>query len=365
MGGAELRDRGAAARTEATGATVGREVDLVGDKAGAARSAPRRKTDRRPLHDEPVRPVVGSSRPHERRLRPTEPSAAGSGGSGLAPGLYVVATPIGNLGDLGERAKATLAAADAVVCEDSRVTGLLLHRLGIERPLLVYNDHSAPRLRPKLLRRLAEGAALALVSDAGTPTISDPGYRLVRAALDAGITVRAVPGPCAPIAALSIAGLPTDRFLFAGFLPPRSAARKRELEELRPVRATLVLLESGPRLAALLRDAAEILGEREAVVARELTKLHEELRRGRLAQLAAMFGAEPPPRGELVVLIGPPEAKAPELAQEKVDAALREAAAHLPPGRAARRVAAATGRPAAELYRRLRELGHDGNQGEP
>jgi 16S rRNA (cytidine1402-2'-O)-methyltransferase len=273
----------------------------------------------------------------------------------LAPGLYVVATPIGNLGDLGQRALATLAQADAVVCEDSRVTGLLLHRLGLRRPLLVYNDHSAPRLRPELLARLRAGEALALVSDAGTPTISDPGYRLVKEALDAGLAVRTVPGPSAPIAALSIAGLPTDRFLFAGFLPARAAARRRELAELAPVRATLVLLESGPRLAALLADAAELLGDRPAAVARELTKLHEELRRGRLAELAAEARAAPPPRGELVVLIGPPEPVA-AAAGEELDAALRAAAARLPPGRAARLVAGVTGRPADELYRRLQEL---------
>lgn len=278
----------------------------------------------------------------------------------LAPGLYVVATPIGNLGDLGQRARDTLALADAVVCEDSRVTGLLLHRLGLARPLLVYNDHSAPRLRPELLARLRAGAALALVSDAGTPTISDPGYRLVKEALDAGLAVRAVPGPSAPIAALSIAGLPTDRFLFAGFLPARAAARRRELAELAPVRATLVLLESGPRLAALLADAAELLGDRPAAIARELTKLHEELRRGRLVELAAEARAAAPPRGELVVLIGPPERSAAVAAGEEVDAALRAAAARLPPGRAARLVAGATGRPADELFRRLQELRRGG-----
>lgn len=276
----------------------------------------------------------------------------------LAPGLHVVATPIGNLGDLGRRALATLAEADAVVCEDSRVTGLLLHRLGLSRPLLVYNDHSAARLRPELIARLAAGAALALVSDAGTPTISDPGYRLVKEALEAGIAVRAVPGPSAPIAALSIAGLPTDRFLFAGFLPARPAARRAELAELAPIRATLVLLESGRRLAALLADAAGILGDRPAALARELTKLHEELRRGRLDALAREVAAGPPPKGELVVLIGPPEraAAAAPTDPSRLDAALLEAAFRLPPGRAARQVAAATGLPADQLHRRLQEL---------
>lgn len=246
---------------------------------------------------------------------------------------------------------------------DRAATPVARHRLGIGRPLVVYNDHTAPRLRPELLRRLREGQALALVSDAGTPTISDPGYRLVREALEAGVVVRAVPGPCAPIAALSIAGLPTDRFLFAGFLPPRRAARRRELAGLAGIRATLVLFESGPRLAALLADAAELLGEREGAIAREITKLHEELRRGRLAELAAAAAAVPPPRGEIVVLIGPPaEPSAEALAPAALDAALLEAAARLPPGRAARAVAAATGRSARALYERLRRL-QDGERG--
>ncbi|MCS6878498.1 MAG: 16S rRNA (cytidine(1402)-2'-O)-methyltransferase [Geminicoccaceae bacterium] len=274
----------------------------------------------------------------------------------LAPGLYVVATPIGNLGDLSRRALETLAAADAVVCEDSRITGALLHRFGLDKPLVVYNDHSAPRVRPQLIARLAQGAALALVSDAGTPAISDPGYRLVREAHEAGIPVRCVPGPSAPIAALSIAGLPTDRFLFAGFLPPRREARRRELAALGAIPVTLVLLERGSRLPELLADAAELLGPRTAVVARELTKIHEEVRRGTLADLAAAYRTGPPPRGEIVVLLGPPERDAHEASEAAIDAALLEAAARLPPGRAAREVAAATGRKAEELYRRLQRL---------
>lgn len=293
------------------------------------------------------------SRPAAAAVHPIEGEPAGK----LEPGLYVVATPIGNLGDLSRRALATLAAVDAVVCEDSRVTGLLLHRFGMERPLLVYNDHTAARLRPELIARLRRGAALALVSDAGTPTISDPGYRLVKEAHEAGVAVRAVPGPCAPIAALSIAGLPTDRFLFAGFLPPRREARRRALAELRTVPATLLLLERGTRLADLLADAAEILGDRPAAIARELTKLHEELRRGRLAELAAAASAGPAPKGEIVLVIGPPEEPAAEVGDAAVETALLEASARLPPGRAAREVAAATGRPAEELYRRLLELG--------
>lgn len=353
MGEAELRGRTSAAGVEASGAGPARKLEARSARpAGAAGGSARRGA--RAAAAATARPLGGP----EGDPRGPRPRAEGglAAERALPPGLHVVATPIGNLGDLGARAIATLAAADAVVCEDSRVTGLLLHRLGIDRPLLVYNDHSAPRLLPSLLARLRAGAALALVSDAGTPTISDPGYRLVRAASEAGIAVRAVPGPSAPIAALSIAGLPTDRFLFAGFLPPRRAARRRELGGLATVRATLVLLESGPRLAALLADAAELLGDREAAIAREITKLHEELRRGRLATLAAAARAEPAPRGELVVLVGPPEEPASGAAAEAVDAALREAAAELPPGRAARLVAATTGLPAARLYHRLREL---------
>ncbi|MCS7267781.1 MAG: 16S rRNA (cytidine(1402)-2'-O)-methyltransferase [Geminicoccaceae bacterium] len=281
----------------------------------------------------------------------------------LAPGLYVVATPIGNLGDLSPRALETLAAADAVVCEDSRITGALLHRFGLDKPLVVYNDHSAPRVRPQLIARLAQGAALALVSDAGTPAISDPGYRLVKEAHEAGIPVRCVPGPSAPIAALSIAGLPTDRFLFAGFLPPRREARRRELAALGAIPVTLVLLERGSRLPELLADAAELLGPRTAVVARELTKIHEEVRRGTLADLAAVYRTGPPPRGEIVVLLGPPERDAQEASEAAIDAALLEAAARLPPGRAAREVAAATGRKAEELYRRLQRLRAERTEG--
>jgi 16S rRNA (cytidine1402-2'-O)-methyltransferase len=279
--------------------------------------------------------------------------------SKLEPALYVVATPIGNLGDVTERARATLAAADAVLCEDTRVTGRLLGRLGLKRPMLVYNDHNAARARPGLLDRLQGGQVLALVSDAGTPCISDPGYKLVREALAAGIPVRAVPGPSSAIAALSVSGLPTDRFLFLGFLPSRRAARRNALAEVAGIRATLVLFEAPGRLAALLDDAAELLGEREAVVARELTKLFEEQRRGKLGELAAIYAEGPPPRGEIVVVIGPGQADV-ETDQGEVDRLLESASATLPPRRAASAVAEATGRPANELYARLLELRRHG-----
>ena len=205
----------------------------------------------------------------------------------LAPGLHVVATPIGNLGDITLRALETLAGADVIACEDTRVTHKLLDRYGIARPQTPYHEHNAAKARPMLLRRLAEGAAIALVSDAGTPLISDPGYKLVRAAQDAGHPVTALPGASAVMAALAVAGLPTDQFLFVGFLPPKEAARRTRIAELARIPATLVLFETGPRLAATLADlAAGLGGQREAALCRELTKLHEEIRRGELAALA-------------------------------------------------------------------------------
>jgi len=275
--------------------------------------------------------------------------------SKLEPGLWVVATPIGNLGDVTTRARDVLLGADLVICEDTRVTAKLMARIGARRPMLSYNDHNAPRVRPGLLARLRGGAALALVSDAGTPCISDPGFKLVRAALDEGMAVRAVPGPSSVTAALSIAGLPTDRFLFVGFLPPRTAARHAALDEIAQVRATLVILESPGRLAALLADAAACLGSREAAVARELTKIYEEVRHGTLDELAAHYAAAATPKGEIVVLVGPPQADA-AVSLEDVDVRLGEALARLPPRRAAAEVAKATGLAANELYARVLEL---------
>src|SRR5579863_2187530 len=225
----------------------------------------------------------------------------------LAPGLHIVATPIGNLGDITLRALATLAGADLIACEDTRVTRKLLGRYGISTPLTAYHDHNAAKARPMLLRRLAEGAAIALVSDAGTPLVSDPGYKLVCAAQDAGRAVTALPGASALLAALAVAGLPTDQFLFAGFLPPKQAARRARIAELAPIPSTIVLFETGPRLAAALADLAAGLGPREATVCRELTKLHEEVRRGELAALAQELSGNEP-RGEIVVVVAPPPA---------------------------------------------------------
>jgi 16S rRNA (cytidine1402-2'-O)-methyltransferase len=267
----------------------------------------------------------------------------------------VVATPIGNLGDVSARAQATLAAADLVVCEDTRVTARLLQHLAVARPMQPYHEHNAAAVRPKLLRRLEAGEALALVTDAGTPCISDPGYKLVHAAAEAGIEVVAVPGPSAVLAALSIAGLPTDRFFFQGFLPNRSHGRRQALAELAGLKATLVFYESPQRLGEMLADCVAVLGVRPAAVARELTKRFEEVRRGPLDELAALY-AGTPPKGEVVVLVGPPAAGADIVDAESTDAALLEALRTAKPRAAAVMVAAATGRSANELYRRALEL---------
>jgi 16S rRNA (cytidine1402-2'-O)-methyltransferase len=267
-----------------------------------------------------------------------------------------VATPIGNLGDLSPRAAETLATAGLVLCEDTRVTGRLLHHLGLRRSLLAYHDHNAAEVRPRVLDALAAGTDVALVADAGTPTVSDPGYRLVREAAARGIEVVAVPGPSALLAALSVAGLPTDRFLFAGFLPAKSAARRAALGELRPVRATLVLYEAPTRLADCLADALAMLGPRPAAIARELTKRFEEVRRGTLAELAASVAAAAPPKGEIVLVIGPPDATADALDDGAIDAALRERMASCAPSAAAAAVAELSGRPRRELYRRALAL---------
>src|SRR3954470_9270563 len=227
----------------------------------------------------------------------------------LTPGLYLVATPIGNLRDITLRALEMLAAADLVACEDTRVTRKLFEHYGLSAPLIAYHDHNAETARPKILNKLAAGGAVALVSDAGTPLISDPGYKLVRAAAQAGHPVTAAPGPSAALMALTIAGLPTDRFFFEGFLPPKETARRARIAELARIPATLVLFESGPRLAATLADLAAGLGKREAAVARELTKLHEEVRRGDLSSLADDYAAGAETRGEMVIVIAPPLAE--------------------------------------------------------
>ncbi|MBI4184316.1 MAG: 16S rRNA (cytidine(1402)-2'-O)-methyltransferase [Proteobacteria bacterium] len=277
-------------------------------------------------------------------------------------GLVVVATPIGNVADIGGRAVAVLRAADLVACEDTRLTGRLFKRLGIATPLLAYHDHNAERVRPALIARLKAGETVALVADAGTPLVSDPGYKLVRAALAKGVPVGAVPGPSAVLAALVVSGLPTDRFLFAGFLAPRAGARRRELNELKPLRASLVVFESPRRLAALLAEMAAVLGPRQAAVARELTKLFEEVRRGPLAELARHYAAAGPPKGEVVVVVGPPAAPEPE-DEGALDARLMAALAGMSVRDAAKAVAEATGRPRREVYARALALAARGGRG--
>jgi 16S rRNA (cytidine1402-2'-O)-methyltransferase len=271
----------------------------------------------------------------------------------LEPGLYVVATPIGNLGDLSPRAEETLRSASLVLAEDTRVTGKLLARAGAKVPMLRYDDHSTDRDRAEIVGRLG-GDAIALVSDAGTPLISDPGYKLVRAVREAGHEVRTVPGPCAAIAGLSIAGLPTDRFLFLGFLPAKAKARESAIAEIAAVRATLVLYEGGPRLAETLEALAAQLGPRDAAVARELTKLHEECVTGTLSDLAARY-ADSIPKGEIVVVVGPPlEREA--VGDEDLDRMLEDAMDELSPSRAAAEVAQRLGIPRKRAYARALEL---------
>lgn len=269
--------------------------------------------------------------------------------SPLEPGLYIVATPIGNLGDLSPRAADILSRADVIAVEDSRVTAGLLRHIGAKRPMVPYHDHNAEGVRPGLIARMAT-EAVALVSDAGTPLISDPGYKLVRDARAAGHAVVTIPGPCAAVAALTLAGLPTDRFLFLGFLPPKEKARADAIAEVAAVRATLVLYESGPRLGACLATLAAVLGDREAAVTREISKRFEEAVTGTLAMLADRY-AEAPPKGEIVVVVAPP-GEAPPASAAEGDAALAEALTRLPAAKAAGEVAKRLGLDRKALYAR-------------
>jgi 16S rRNA (cytidine1402-2'-O)-methyltransferase len=274
----------------------------------------------------------------------------------LAPGLHVVATPIGNLSDISLRALTTLAAADAVVAEDTRVTKTLLAHYGISTPLVAYHEHNAEVMRPHLIARLAGGAALALVSDAGTPLISDPGYRLVAEALGRGLSVTSVPGASAVLTALVVAGLPTDRFFFEGFLPPKMAARRQRIAELSTIPGTLVFFESPRRVADTLVDLAAVLGPRDAALARELTKVFETVRRGTLPELAAALSTAPPPKGEIVLLVGPPTEGAPKIEAADLDLRIGKALETLSVKEAAAVVSAQTGQPRRHVYARAVEL---------
>lgn len=279
----------------------------------------------------------------------------------LSPGLYVVSTPIGNLRDITFRALDILASVDVVCAEDTRVASKLLSAFGVSARLRPYHDHNGAQARPGLLNELQDGARIALVSDAGTPLVSDPGYKLVREAAARGINVVAIPGASAPLAALTSAGLPTDRFTFAGFPPPKSAARRRFMTELKSGAGTLVFFEGPSRLVASLADMAAMLGEREAVVARELTKKFEEVRRGTLSQLAAHYAEAGPPRGEIVVLVGPPSGDEPRDA-DALDAAILAADEDRPLKEIAAEIAERFGIKRRDVYERaldLREPGDD------
>ena len=266
-----------------------------------------------------------------------------------------MATPIGNLRDVSLRALDVLSRADAIACEDTRVTGKLLARHGIPKPLIAYHDHNAEHVRPRLLARLGAGEEIALVSDAGSPLVSDPGFKLVREAVARGLPVTVVPGPSAAIAALQLSGLPADRFFFAGFLPAKTAARRKVLAELKPVPGTLIFFETAPRLASALADMADVLGPRPAAVARELTKMFEEVRRDALSALARHYLDAGPPKGEIVVVVAPPEEQ-PIADAADADRALKDALARLPPSAAAAATARLTGLSRRELYARALRL---------
>jgi 16S rRNA (cytidine1402-2'-O)-methyltransferase len=281
----------------------------------------------------------------------------------IAPGLHVVATPIGNLRDITLRALGTLAAADAVVAEDTRVSRNLLAHYGIATPLVAYHEHNAAAMRPALLARLQKGERLALISDAGTPLVSDPGFKLVAEAVALGLPVTSAPGPSAVLAALVVAGLPTDRFFFEGFLPAKSGARRARIAELASVPGTLVIFESPRRLAETLADLSAVLGPREAAVARELTKHFESVRRGALAQLAEQYERDGPPKGEIVVLVAPPGDDAPALAASAVDDRIRAALRRFSVKDAASIVSAETGQPRRVVYARALEISMEGKTG--
>lgn len=295
-----------------------------------------------------------SAPPHQRAKNDT-----GGAPAPLSPGLYVTATPIGHLKDITLRALEVLNGAGLILCEDTRVSGTLLSHYGINTACWAYHDHNAERMRPKILAALDTGKAVALISDAGTPLISDPGYKLVRAAVEAGHRVVPIPGASAALSALSVAGLPTDRFFFAGFPPVKEKARAGQLRALAPVPGTLIFYERARRLPAALTEMAAAFPHREAVIARELTKRHEEIRRGGLADLAAHYAEAGAPKGEVVILIGPPQA-AEAMSEADLDAALRDALAGQPLRDAVNRVTAETGLPRRQVYQRALALKDDG-----
>lgn len=276
----------------------------------------------------------------------------------MQPGLYVTATPIGNAADITLRALSVLRDCDMIAAEDTRVTARLLAIYGISKPLTAYNDHNAARERPKLMDRLRKGARIALVSDAGTPLVSDPGFKLVREAIQEGLPVHAIPGTSAVLAGLTLAGLPTDRFLFAGFLPSRSGERRSMLEELKAIRATLIFFESAQRLAEALADMVDILGMRTAAVTRELTKLHEEVRRGLLPELREHYEEAGAPKGEVTLIVSPPHATQADPA--RIDSALDKALQFMPVRAAVDLVSEMLEAPRRRVYDRALAKKNDG-----
>ena len=312
------------------------------------------RTARLPRMRTRIAPAAG--RPLDRATRSYLLNGQPVAAPALTPGLHVVATPIGNLRDVTLRALEVLAAADLIACEDTRVTRKLLDHYGIATPLTPYHDHNAAEARPKLIARLAAGAAIALVSDAGTPLVSDPGFKLVRAAREAGLSVTTLPGASAVLAALTVAGLPTDRFFFEGFLPAKEGQRRSRIAELARIPATLVLFETGPRLAGALADLAAGLGPRDGAICRELTKLHEEVRRGELATLARDIAGAAEPRGEIILVVAPPDPQAAAGDAADLDALLRRAIERVSVKDAVGEVAAVTGRPRREVYQRALAL---------
>jgi 16S rRNA (cytidine1402-2'-O)-methyltransferase len=306
-----------------------------------------------------MRPKAIPTNPVEALTEPAARTFAVAGQTLTAPkarpGLYLVATPIGNLGDITLRALETLAGVDIIACEDTRITRRLTERYAITALLKPYHEHNAALARPKILERLAQGASIALVSDAGTPLISDPGFKLVREACAAGHNVVALPGPSSVLAALAVAALPTDRFFFEGFLPPKETARRARLTELSRIDATLVMFESGSRVQATLSDLADIMGARDAAICREMTKLHEEIRRAPVTELAQAADTLET-RGEFVLAIGPPAPGAQIMAKDELDDLLRHQLAHHSVKDAVAHAVELSGRPRREIYARALEL---------
>jgi len=270
----------------------------------------------------------------------------------LAPGLYVVATPIGNLGDMTIRALATLAAAETVLCEDTRTSAKLMERFAIKAKLWSYHEHNAQKVRPEILARLQQGATIALISDAGMPLISDPGYRLVKEAVELGIPVTACPGPSAVLTGLALSGLPTDRFLFAGFVPQKQGERKKLFAEFAKLKATLIFFESPHRIIETLHDLATALPGRHIAVTRELTKLHEEVLRGAAAEIATQLEARPSVKGEITLLVGPPEGEE-EVSETELENAITNALAEMPASKAASELAKRFNLNRSDVYQRI------------